>query len=254
MFVKLVAALILSIVSLSAAEPTVLRVFCWNIHHGVGEDGKRDLDRIAKVIRDAKPDLVALQEVDQNCARSGKIDQTAELAKLTGMTGVFGKAMDFDGGAYGQAILSRLPIESSKVHALPGKGEPRIGFEAIVLNKSFKLSFTSIHLDLDAAQRLAQAREIVSKLEKQTHPAILCGDFNDTPDSPTIHTIAVQWKPIPKAAPTLTQPAGKPETEIDFVFTRGLDPVAPLKVIPETVASDHRPMVVDLKFTAQDSP
>src|SRR4051794_36404648 len=53
------------------------------IHHGVGTDGKLDLKRIAKVITDTKPDLVALQEVDKNTTRTGKVDQAAELAKLS---------------------------------------------------------------------------------------------------------------------------------------------------------------------------
>jgi endonuclease/exonuclease/phosphatase family metal-dependent hydrolase len=242
------ALVLLAIATSLSAETKPLRVLCWNLHHGVGEDGKLDLERISKVIREAKPDLVALQEVDNQCSRSGKIDQAAELAKLTGMTGVFGKAMDFQGGGYGQAILSRYPITSHKVHTLPGKGEPRIALEAIISNNGFNLRFISAHLDLEAAQRLAQA-EVVAKLAQDSeHPIILCGDFNDTPGSPPLAAFAKDWKAVPKKEPVLTCPAGKPDTEIDHFFTKGISPTGPLAVLPEAVASDHRPLLAEFTW------
>ncbi|MBT8045323.1 MAG: hypothetical protein KJO79_10270, partial [Verrucomicrobiae bacterium] len=83
-----------------------LRVLSYNIHHGVGLDGKLDLGRIAKVIRKQNPDLVALQEVDKLVTRSDKTDQAVVLAKYLGLHVVFGKSIDFQGGVYGNAILS----------------------------------------------------------------------------------------------------------------------------------------------------
>jgi endonuclease/exonuclease/phosphatase family metal-dependent hydrolase len=241
--VKFLAALILTVATMSASETKPIRVLCWNIHHGVGVDGKLDLERIAKVISDAKPDLVALQEVDKQCSRSGKVDQTAELARLTGMTGVFGKAMDFGGGEYGQAILSRHPIGSHKVHPLPGPGEPRIAFEAVVSIDNSKLKLISLHLDLEPAQRLAQAQTLMGLLKDSPEPAILCGDFNDKPGSPTLAAIVPPWVMVPKQAPAFTYPADKPGNEIDFFFTRGLKHSTPVVVLPEAVASDHRPLL-----------
>ena len=75
-----------------------LRLVAYNIHHGEGMDGKLDLERIARVIAAEKPDLVALQEVDKGCKRSGSIDQAAKLAKLLKMDHRFGKFMDYQGG------------------------------------------------------------------------------------------------------------------------------------------------------------
>ena len=104
-----------------ARDPRTLRVMSYNIHIGVGLDKKSDLARIANVIKAADVDVVALQEVDVRTRRSGTdVDQLAELAKLTGMHGRFGKGRDFDGGEYGQAILSRQPIKEFTVHKLPG--------------------------------------------------------------------------------------------------------------------------------------
>jgi endonuclease/exonuclease/phosphatase family metal-dependent hydrolase len=241
----LFSLLLLSLQIASAADSTTFRVFCWNLHHGVGTDGKLDLPRIAAVIRAAKPDMVTLQEVDQRCGRSGKVDQTAELATLTGMTGVFGKAMDFDGGAYGQAILSKHPILEQQVHALPGKGEPRITFEAVIDFQGSPIRLVSLHLDLDNAQRLNQAKTIVEIFRTKTSPVIVCGDFNDTPDSEPLQLFVPPWVAVPKQAQGFSFPSALPSSAIDHFVVKGIKPSGLLKVVDEPVASDHRPIMVD---------
>src|SRR5262245_43373982 len=80
--------------------PREIRVLSYNIHHGRGLDDKVDLERIAEVILSVKPDLVAVQEVDQKARRTEGVDQPAELARLTKMEVVFGKNIDFEGGGY----------------------------------------------------------------------------------------------------------------------------------------------------------
>lgn len=248
---KSVLCLLLASSLFSAAATRPLRVLCWNLHHGVGGDGKLDLPRIAKVIKEANPDLVALQEVDKNCGRSGKVDQAAELARLTGMRASYGKAMDFDGGEYGQAILSKQAPSRTKVHRLPGQGEPRIAFEAVVSIDGINLSLVSVHLDLDAAQRLSQADALSKALSIElTKPLILCGDFNDIPKSAPVEVFAKLLKTVAKKEPVLTCPADKPDSEIDHVFVRGLDAVGPVTVLPEAIASDHRPLLVEIKLPA----
>ena len=69
-----------------------------------------DLERSAQVIAEVDPDVVTLQEVDVGCGRSGGINQAAWLGERLGMTPVFGAFMDYDGGHYGMAVLSRLPV------------------------------------------------------------------------------------------------------------------------------------------------
>jgi len=85
----------------TASTPIRLHVVTYNIHHGEGTDGRIDLERIAALLSSMQPDLVALQEVDRNTIRTGRVDQFEMLERLTGMRGAFGKAMDFDGGSYG---------------------------------------------------------------------------------------------------------------------------------------------------------
>src|SRR3954466_7463152 len=119
-----IAAALIACAGLAPAgdpAPKTLRVLTYNIHHGEGTDGKLDLPRVAGVVKAARPDVVLLQEVDRNTTRTGKVDQAAELARLTGLHAEFGKAIDLQGGGYGLATLSRFPLKGVKTDALPGK-------------------------------------------------------------------------------------------------------------------------------------
>src|SRR5215510_15302563 len=95
----------------AAAKKTV-RIMTYNIHVGVGMDKKLDLQRIAEVITKQQPDLVGLQEVDRGVKRTEGKDEIAELAALTRMEYAFAHNLDYQGGQYGVAILSRFPIRN----------------------------------------------------------------------------------------------------------------------------------------------
>jgi endonuclease/exonuclease/phosphatase family metal-dependent hydrolase len=170
------------------------------------------------------------------------VDQAQDLARLLGMKAVFGKAMDFDGGGYGLAVLSKLPVASHQVHRLPGGGEPRIGLEVRVTHPAGEFSIVSVHLDhQDEDRRRLQAVELDRQLAARDL-VVLCGDFNAVPDSPTM-TVFTDWKLAGKAGPKMAQPAGEPQVEIDHVLLRGFEARDGVKVIDEQVASDHRPLV-----------
>lgn len=240
------------IVAVGAESTREFRVLCWNLHHGVGEDGKLDLERIAGVIRSQKPDFVALQEVDRKCRRSGSVDQAGELARLTGMEGVFGKAMDYDGGEYGQAILTRHRIVETKIHRLPGEGEPRIAFAAEIDTGGERIHFVTVHLDHRSdSHRVEQAHTLVKTFAQTKDPLILAGDFNDVPRSVALSAFSEPWQWVAKEDPAVTHPAGRPRVEIDHVFVRGLRPVGKAVVLPEAVASDHRPISAVVARPAQ---
>jgi len=93
-------------------KPLVLRVMTYNIHVGVGMDQKLDLERIADVINHERPDLVGLQEVDRGVRRTQGVDEIGELSKLTRMNYAFAHNLDYQGGEYGVAVLSRFPIKN----------------------------------------------------------------------------------------------------------------------------------------------
>ena len=238
---------------LRAAEPDqkpTLRVLCYNIHHGEGTDGKLDLPRVAKVIRAADPDLVALQELDDKTKRTGGVDQTAELTRLTGLHGAFGKAIDFQGGGYGQAVLSRFPLGETTVHPLPGmpNREKRIAFEARLTIDGRDLSLVTTHLDHQlAAEREGQAAKL-NELFAADRAVILAGDFNATADSKAFAALTAKWTDATAGRGLLTIPVDRPAKQIDYVLFRPTERFRAVAavVIDESVASDHRPVLVVL--------
>ncbi len=243
------------------AEPTAVqvRVLSYNIHHGEGTDGELDLPRIANVIKRLKPDLVALQEVDKKTKRSEDVDQAAELGRLTGMHAVFGKAMDYAGGEYGEAILSRAPLQQVTVHALPApeKCEPRCALAAVVqldgMNR--RVLFVGTHLEhADTTVRLCQAGKLSPLLAKDNRlPTILAGDFNAVPGSPPINVLLAHWAYAAAADPQPTWPSKEPQVKLDYVFLRPAASwrVVDVQVVDELVASDHRPLLVVLEWQGE---
>jgi endonuclease/exonuclease/phosphatase family metal-dependent hydrolase len=232
-------------------KPT-LRVLCYNVHHCEGTDGKLDLLRIAKVIRAADPDLVALQELDDKTKRTGGVGQAAELARLTGLYGAFGKAIDFQGGGYGQGVLSRFPLGASTVHPLPGapKQEARVAFEVRVKIDGRELSFVTTHLDHQfAAEREQQAAKLNDLFAGAESPVILAGDLNTTPGSKAFTALTAKWADATAGKGLLTVPVDRPSEQIDHVLFRpaGRFRVVSASVIDEPVASDHRPVLVVLE-------
>jgi len=229
----------------------------YNLHHGEGVDGRLDLARIAGVIVAAKPDLVALQEVDRKATRTGGIDQAAEYARLTGLHVWFGDAMPFQGGEYGQALLSRWPLEDPRVLRLPGTSgrEPRIAVNAFVQVPGIgRIRWVGVHLDAtrDDEDRWNQAGALLEDLGRAPTPTLLAGDFNATPESRVMQRLlgpATHWEDTAGASAAPTIPAEAPRSRIDFVLTspRGFWRTLESQVIPEAVASDHRPLVATLQ-------
>jgi endonuclease/exonuclease/phosphatase family metal-dependent hydrolase len=232
-----------------------LRVLTWNIHHGEGMDGKLDLARIGRVIREARPDVVALQEVDVRTARLQGRDTVRELERLTGMRGVFGASMAFQGGGYGNAILVNGTVLGSRVFPIGASEgmEPRsiLMTEMRPYRCSLDLAFLSTHFDHKSEEdRMAGAG--LANLPIGL-PAILAGDLNAPPDDLVIGTLLQQWSSA--GGPGLaTSPADAPKQQIDYVLYRPAArwKVVELKVVAEAVASDHRPLLAVLRLLPEE--
>lgn len=239
-----------------AQEPPALRVLTWNLHHGEGVDGRLNLERIADRIRKVQADVVALQEVEQLTGRTGQVDQPAELGRLCGMSHVFGKNLDFQGGGYGNAVLSRFPIRSSFNRRLPivNNGEPRgvLVVELDIPGLPQPCTLLCTHLDhrsADAERRLAGGvmQELVSP--RPDAPMLLAGDLNDTPESPVFNLLLQNWQWLQSGAlPTV--PVTRPQQQIDFILTRPLNrwKLQDVQVLDEAVASDHRALLMVLEW------
>ncbi|MHC1765023.1 MAG: endonuclease/exonuclease/phosphatase family protein [Verrucomicrobiia bacterium] len=233
-----------------------LRVLTYNIHHGEGTDGKLDLKRIADVILSARPDLVALQEVDNRTQRTGQVDQAAELARLTGFHAVFGKAFDFQGGQYGAAILSRWPFEKTEPRVLPGseRHEIRPALTAWIKTGATGpvLTLISTHFDHQSEQeRLTQAKRLLEYVaDDGGRPIILAGDFNALVSSPVMNLFEPGWLNPTASKPLFTIPSGNPSRQIDFVLFQPKDSWRMLDArVLDSNASDHCALLVVAEFS-----
>jgi endonuclease/exonuclease/phosphatase family metal-dependent hydrolase len=233
-----------------------LRVMTYNIHVGVGMDKKLDLQRIADVINLEHPDLVGLQEVDRGVKRTEGIDEIAELARLTRMQFAFAHNLDYQGGQYGVAILSRFPILHIDHRKYENKREAeRRGMLRIEINaRGRKLSFVTTHLDYQYADgRLFETEQLLAFLKDQTEPLIVVGDFNEEAAGEAYKLMSTRfrdaWLDARQNSAGLSYPADKPAKRIDFIFYGTRNRMQTRKAwIPNTLASDHLPVVADLEL------
>ncbi|MDA0685075.1 MAG: endonuclease/exonuclease/phosphatase family protein [Bacteroidetes bacterium] len=173
------------------------------------------------------------------------------MADLTGMEPLFGAFMDYQGGAYGMALLSKLPIVSSTNYRLPDGNEPRTALSAVVeLPQTGQLlRFIGIHFYRTEEERLAQAVRLEEYLEDdEVLPTILAGDFNSERGDSVLTYLEKSWYVVDKGEDYLTFSSFDPVKEIDFFMWRPLDSFSIIsqELLAEEVISDHRALVIEL--------
>lgn len=241
----LVAGLLFAPLSLMAKEMTILS---YNVKNGSGMDKKKDYDRTAKVIRDRRPDVVALQELDNKTSRSGGKDVLAEIARRVGMKGTYAKSINFGGGEYGIGLLSKVEPLSVKRIPLPGREEARV----MLVAEFDKYLFAVVHLSLTQKDRESSVETITKLAAESKKPFFIAGDFNAEPDSPEMVKMKEKFTLLSDDS-WKTCPADKPTERIDYiwVYKASLPECKVVKktLVDEPVASDHLPIevVIDAK-------
>ncbi|MEX2580660.1 MAG: endonuclease/exonuclease/phosphatase family protein [Verrucomicrobiales bacterium] len=247
-------------------SPRPLRVLCYNIHWALGMDGEYDVERIAEVIEEAQPDLVALQEVDVGVKRSGRVHQVRRLAELTGMAARFGPTQHYEGGLFGNAVLTNLPIIDVEIHPLPYteataelQTYPR-GAIAVTVTApdGDPLRFVSTHFQHNVIDdRIAEAKAINELFagEEDGLRTILAGDINAKPHEEPVQLLLARWTNATDEPPAPTVPVADPKSRIDYIFYRPATAfrLKDAKVIPEVMASDHRPVFAELELSGDES-
>src|SRR5437764_13508419 len=240
----------------SSTNAKTIRVMTYNIHVGVGMDKKLDLARIAGVINQQHPDLVGLQEVDRGVERTQRIDEIAELAKLTKMEYAFAFNLKYQGGQYGVAILSKAPILATDHHLyLNTREAERRGFIRAEVRIGGRLSnFVTTHLDYQYEDgRVYETRQLLAAMKDVKGPLIVVGDFNDVPAGGAYKLMRGSfddaWSATQPADDGFSYPADKPAKRIDYIFMREADGIRAKRAwISETLASDHVPVVAELEI------
>lgn len=245
-----------SSVAPKSSKKKTLRVMTYNIHVGVGMDKKLDLQGIADVINEQHPDLVGLQEVDRGVKRTEGKDEIAELAKLTSMNYVFAHNLDYQGGQYGVAILSRFPIGAIDHRKYENKREAeRRGMIRVEVEVGGKtINFVTTHLDYQYEDgRVFETQQMLEFLSAQKAPLIVVGDFNDEPTGAAYKLMRAgfqdTWVRSRAAGEGLSYPADKPAKRIDYIFTRVSDRIRAKRAwTVNTLASDHLPVIAELEL------
>lgn len=225
-----------------------LRFMTYNIKHGE----LSSLESIASVIKAQSPDLVVLQEVDVLTNRSGKVDQSARLAALTGMYASFQPSLlSYDGGQYGLALLSRYPIRTSQRIPLRSAAEQRIlAVMEVELDATHVIPVAITHFGTTGAtERLDQAADVKAALAGKPW-ALLGGDFNASPTESGITSLLTQFTDAwarGGSGSGYTHSASFPTKRIDYVMlgSAWTSPVT-ASVVNASSQSDHRPLVATL--------
>lgn len=247
-----------------------LRVMTYNIYgaRATSPANAADLNAIAEVIRRQNPDFVTLNEVDVFTNRTGKdVHQARDLAEKLGMEWHFSKAIDRDGGEYGDAVLSKYPILEKRSYRLPcaaeQPGEDRSLCVIRVQIDGKDLYVASTHLDhlSGDASRLVQATEIRRIRDTELEgDLILCGDLNAIPSSNVIATMTsflTNTGPIDQ----YTFPSDDPSRKIDYIMYAPIEHfgVQNCQVVSRgdqqvggVDASDHRPVIADIRFQTEE--
>jgi endonuclease/exonuclease/phosphatase family metal-dependent hydrolase len=172
-----------------AAGSTLLKVLDWNIHHGIGTDGRFDLNRFIPYIVASGANVVSLNEVEKFVGSYGNVDQAARFASL--LQSATGKRWyhhfaQRDGNTNGQgnAILSTFPFEDTDEHQL---SYSRSVARVQLLVNGIRVNIFSTHLDADSSsRRAAQMNQLKTWASSFSQQWIFAGDFNAWPGATEI--------------------------------------------------------------------
>jgi len=239
-----------------------VRVMSWNVHSLRGTDGRRDPERIARIIDDVRPDIAGLQEVGGELGVDGPRDVAEVLASLCGMQSAFGPTMRFRGHPYGNGILSRHPIQATRTYDLSVRGrEPRGCLRADIEVVGARVHFFSAHLGLHWRERREQVAQLLSAdILRDTalaYPLVLVGDFNSLSNRSAVprwlrRQLVDCAEDARNEAPTF--PSAFPLIRLDRVFVDSAFRVVGCDVIHSAIArraSDHLPLVVELELSSE---
>jgi endonuclease/exonuclease/phosphatase family metal-dependent hydrolase len=231
-----------------------MKIMTFNTLHCCDWLAKRiDFEVIANAIKKFDPDIVGLNEMRDEGTHPEYSAQAKILSELTGMPNYyFAKAYQFPGGPYGNAFLTKLPIESVETIGIPDP-DPKTGtdyYETRCLLKARLQGGITVlvsHFGLNQDERENAVKTVVENLADEK--CILMGDFNALPEDPVLDPIRARMKDTAVAftVPKLSFPADEPTIKIDYVFVSP-DVEILSADIPAIVASDHRPHVAEVKL------
>ncbi|MDE2125366.1 MAG: endonuclease/exonuclease/phosphatase family protein [Armatimonadetes bacterium] len=231
-----------------------MRIATWNTQGSRGIDGVWSTPRIASALRPLGADAICLQELHQRTVARGGEDQPARIAELLGRHITFQPNVTYLIGAYGVGILLREAPLEVRMHALPGRGEPRGALE-VRIGAGFgrrRLILFCTHWGLTGAARREQGNALAAIVQQTSGPVVLCGDFNEEPDAPGVASLIERCELQDVGGAALTWPSDQPAARIDLVLiSKGLR-AGPPELFGGR-ASDHLGVCVDVSRETADA-
>lgn len=229
----------------AAAEPKarVVRVMTWNIHGGLGLDGKRDLQRIVDHVRRHDPDIIALQEVGSRREIPGAAEAFAFFADALGNHATESRMITAPDGNYGHALISRWLMQQTHCHNISyRRREPRAAIEAIAQTPFGPLHVIAAHFGLSFAERRHQAQLLADLLRSGPLPTVLLGDFNDWIGRGSVQGTLNRL--FPGHSHLRTYPSFWPVFALDRIYCRPRTMLLKSWTDPSVrLASDHLPVI-----------
>ncbi|MEJ2213312.1 MAG: endonuclease/exonuclease/phosphatase family protein [Gammaproteobacteria bacterium] len=226
-----------------------MRIATYNIHRSVGNDGKEEPERILSVLNELNADIIALQEVGYASGEPGNLLDF--LGKSTQSQVIEGITLKDERGHYGNAILSRFPVNLIKLHniSIPSR-EPRGAIELRLELEDKTIQIIATHLGLRPGERNIQVDKLMPLFDTSSADIkILMGDLNEW----------FLWgRPLRKLQRTFgsmpalaTFPSRWPLFALDRIWIRPLSAIDCLRVLKSTntkSASDHLPLFAQLNL------
>lgn len=241
--------------------PLKLRVMTYNVHSCKGMDGKVRAERVARVINEFDPDVVAIQEIDAHRPRTDRQDQPGRIAAHLRMEHAFHAMLEEAEERYGIAVFSRFPFEMIRSDLLSPAESRREARGAIWLRilpgGKTPFHFINTHFGLGRGERHRQCQTLLGSdwlgAVPEDEPLVLCGDFNSSPRSKVYRNFDAHltdvWRTPGVGPPRPGFPSMAPFLRLDHIFASdhfGVDRVEILQSWNAAVASDHLPLCAEL--------
>lgn len=253
----------------------MVRLIVYNIEYCEGIKGRpfeylefwrnvfppKDLDlRIIENLKELKPDILSLIEVDTGSFRAGK-DEVAFFRKKLDLK-YSAEKVKYPSrgwlkvlhhipilGKQANAIISKNKLSNIKYHVL-NEGVKRVVIEATVSIPK-KVTLLLAHLALGKKTREKQINELIDIVKSTKHPTILMGDFNTFNGEKEILNLLEQTHlkhkyKIKKHSRKMTFPTFRPRRRLDYVLTSKQIKVKNYQPI-KFEFSDHLPLLVDFE-------
>jgi endonuclease/exonuclease/phosphatase family metal-dependent hydrolase len=235
-----------------------LKLLTYNVHSGIGKDGRCDLGRIGRILQEERATVAALQEIE----RTSGADQVQDLAEFVSAEASFCATRPAGDGSFGLAVLSPLPVIHSEIYDLSfaSAREPRACLRTdLQVAPGAVLRVFNCHLGLAMRERRFQRQRMLSDailLSKELNqPVVLMGDFNDSPISVVHSSLRKHFRDAYRAAGKRWGPtfrAGVIPIRLDYIYVspgiRVLDCTVRNDALAR-VASDHLPVIATIEIS-----